>query len=202
MLAKYAKLAKLKTRYFEQGQVLEIRSGDAISQFDLSTEDGRDQVASLVSELAETVLPGTPKVVHAPGHQFTDVSVHSVALMRSISLINLATVRDLGRHLGMELDPMRFRANVYFDGAPAWSELEWLERELSIGSVKLRIVRRTKRCAATSVDPATAERNVNLPLEIQRYMKHGDLGVYAEVVEGGELTPGDVISIDEHSGQK
>ena len=115
--------------------------------------------------------------------------------MRSISLINLETVRDLGERVGIELDPIRFRANLYFEGAPAWSEMEWLGRELVIGDARLKVVRRTKRCAATSVDPATGERGFNLPLAIREYVLHGDLGVYAEVVKGGAISPNDVIEL-------
>ena len=79
----------------------------------------------------------TSRVVNADGHQFTDVSVHSIALMRSISLINLATVRDLSIRLGTQLDPIRFRGNLLFDGATAWSELDWMGREVQIGDVVL-----------------------------------------------------------------
>jgi uncharacterized protein len=200
MLAKYERLAKLKTRYFEDSGELEVRHGDATDRYDLSSDAGRESVAVFMRDFLATPFPGEPKVVHAPGHQFTDVSVHSVALMRSISLINLATVRDLGERVGMELDPIRFRANVYFEGAPAWSELEWLGRELVIGDARLKIVRRTKRCAATSVDPATGERGLNLPLAIREYVVHGDLGVYAEVVKGGPISPHDAIELVSDDG--
>ena len=37
-------------------------------------------------------------------------------------LINLATVRDVERIVGAPVDPLRFRANLYFEGAEAWAE--------------------------------------------------------------------------------
>ena len=39
-----------------------------------------------------------------------------------------------------------------------------------------------------------AVRDVNLPLAIRDYQGHTDLGVYAEVVEGGRIAPGDPIA--------
>ncbi|SPB14451.1 hypothetical protein NOV72_01693 [Caballeronia novacaledonica] len=197
MLAKYERLAQLKTRLIEQTSELEIEHDESTIRFDLATEDGKETAASFMRDFLGVPLPGMPKVVHAPGHQFTDVSVHSIALMRSISFINLATVRDLGERVGMELDPVRFRANVYFDGLPAWSEMEWLGRHIRIGDARLKVVRRTKRCAATSVNPATAERDINLPLQIRDYVNHGDLGVYAEVLTGGEIRPGDKMELED-----
>ncbi|MBB6309800.1 MOSC domain-containing protein [Xanthobacter tagetidis] len=193
MLAKYESLARLRTRLLQAPDRLEVQDGDAAETFALDAVGS----AALAQHLAGVVgvpLPGNPVLVHAPGHQFTDVSVHSVALMRSISLINLDTVADLSRHLSMALDPIRFRANLYFSGVAAWSELDWVERRLSVGDAVLKVVRRTRRCAATSVDPSTAVRDVNLPLAIRDYQGHTDLGVYAEVVKGGRIAPGDPIA--------
>jgi uncharacterized protein YcbX len=197
MLAKYAKLAKLKTRFIEASSELELVSGDTSRRFHLTDDNDRNALASFLGNYVEAPLPGVPRVVSAAGHQFTDVSVHSTALMRSISLINLDTVADFSRHLETDLDPLRFRANLYFQGAPAWSEMEWQGRQLTIGEVVLKIVRRTKRCAATSVEPATGERNMNLPLSLLQYVKHGDLGVYAEVVRGGTIKAGDTVALQD-----
>ncbi|WP_071000364.1 MOSC domain-containing protein [Methylobacterium sp. C1] len=196
MLAKYHRLARLKTRFRPSPDRLEVEDGDGARTFDLEPELGRQELADYLAKVVQEPLPGTPRVVSAQGHQFTDVSVHSVSLMRSVSLINLATVEDLGTHLGRDLDPIRFRANIYFDGAEAWSELDWLGRRLSIGGTVLKVVRRTKRCAATNVNPRTAERDANLPLAIREYRDHGDLGFYAEVEEEGCIAPGDTLRLD------
>ena len=57
------------------------------------------------------------------------------------------------------VDPLRFRANVYFDGVADWSELDWLEREIVLGAARLRVVSAITRCAATEVNPLSAERD-------------------------------------------
>lgn len=195
MLAKYEKLARLRTSFLEASKELEVSVEGTSHRYGLANEADRERLATFLQSFLGVPLPGTPRVVSAPGHQFTDVSVHSVALMRSISLINLDTVADLGKHLGKTLDPLRFRANLYFEGTPAWSEMEWVGRHLTIGEVMLKVVRRTKRCAATSVDPVTGSRDTNLPLSLREYADHGDLGVYVEVVRGGQIKPGDAIQL-------
>ncbi|SAK88962.1 MOSC domain protein [Caballeronia pedi] len=196
VLAKYERLANLKTKYSSESGRLEIAYKGLARVYDLSRKSDRVDVALFTKNFLDVTLPGEPELINAPGHQFTDVSVHSASLMRSISLINLATVRDLQQRVGVFLDPLRFRANLYFDDAPASSELEWLGREITIGTVKLRIARRTKRCPATSVNPETGERNINVPIAIREYVQHGDLGVYAEVLEGGTLTPRDSMHLE------
>lgn len=197
MLAKYEKLAKLKTRFIEATNELEVLFDNTSHRYDLVNETDRGRLVTFLQSFLGVPLPGTPRVVSAAGHQFTDVSVHSVALMRSISLINLDTVADLGKQLDKTLDPLRFRANLYFEGTPAWSEMDWVGRHLTIGEVVLKVVRRTKRCAATSVDPMTGNRDMNLPLALRDYVDHGDLGIYAEVVHGGQIKPGDAIQLEE-----
>lgn len=193
MLAKYERLALLKTRLDLATRVLEVEGDGTTGTFLLNEEGGRRALATFLTEYLSEELPGEAKVVHADGHQFTDVSVHSDTLMRSISLINLATVRDLARHLDRPLDPLRFRANIYFDGADAWSELDWVGRRLRCGDVSLTIVRRTRRCPATSVDLDAGVRDINLPAAIRAYRDHVDCGIYAEVQGTGRVRPGDVL---------
>jgi uncharacterized protein YcbX len=190
MLAKHERLALLRTRLEPRTHTLRMDDGDVSKTFDLRDHADRAGLAAFLTGYLGVELPGVARVTHAPGHQFTDVSVHSTALMRSISLINLATVDDLSRQVGIRLDPRRFRANVYFDGAEPWSELEWVGRELQCGNVRLRIVRRTRRCPATSVDLQRGTRDINLPLAIRNYRQHNDCGIYAEVLTDGRLEPG------------
>ena len=47
-----------------------------------------------------------------------------------ISLINLATVRSLEEQWGYEIDPLRFRANFYIDGAKPWEEFDWIGQDI------------------------------------------------------------------------
>jgi uncharacterized protein YcbX len=193
MLAKYERLALLKTRLDPDKHELFVGGAGSLRTYALAVESGRQAFAKFLTDFLGVMLPGTAKVAHADGHQFTDVSVHSTTLMRSISLVNTATVHDLERHVGFALDPLRFRANIYFEGPEAWSELDWVGRYLRAGDVLLRVVRRTRRCAATSVNLKSGTRDINLPIAISDYRNHGDCGIYAEVLEAGCLQPGQAL---------
>ena len=103
---------------------------------------------------------------------------------------------DLEDKLGVAIDPIRFRANVYFNGLPAWVEQEWVKPEhvLAIGAVRLRVVAPITRCAATEVNPETATRDIAMVAELMRHYGHNIVGVYAEVVSAGEIGIGDQIA--------
>jgi hypothetical protein len=61
--------------------------------------------------------------------------------------------------------------------------------------VKLKVVKRIVRCAATEVDPATGIRDLPVPRIIMDTYDHMDCGIYAEVIAGGAVAQGDRIDI-------
>jgi uncharacterized protein YcbX len=116
-------------------------------------------------------------------------------MMNAVSLINLESVRALAKLIGQELHPLRFRANIYFDGLPPFSELELLNREIAIGPARLKVTMRTGRCAATEVNPETAQRDIPVPRLLSQHLGHANMGVYAEVLDGGEIESGVPVSV-------
>ena len=110
-----------------------------------------------------------------------------------VSIINLDSVAAIEKMVGQPVHPLRFRANLYVRGWPAWSELDLLGRTLAIGDVRLKMVKRIVRCAATNVDPETAARDLNIPHTLMRALGHCDCGVYAEVVAGGTIKTDDKV---------
>ena len=96
--------------------------------------------------------------------------------------------------MGAPVNPLRFRANVYVTGWPAWHEFDLLGRVIMIGSgAQLKIVKRIVRCAATNVDPDTGIRDLSIPDTLLRSFGHADCGVYGEVVGAGEIAVGDEL---------
>ena len=196
MLRRDESLAALETRYDAASARLSIVDPlGARFEADLSTGDGRAATERFFHNYIGEACEGRPKLVEAEGHKFTDISVVSPRMMRAISVINLASVRDLAERVGRALDPLRFRANIHVDGVPAWAELEWVGREVAIGEVRLRGVLRTKRCAAIDVDPRTGARDTNLPKALVKTYGHPDCGVYLEVLQSGVIRPGDGLRL-------
>ncbi len=180
--------AELKSLFDARSGQLTIRARDGgeVTASPL-TEAGRARIAAWLAGFLGEETRGTPRFHYVPGHAFSDVR------MKVISLINLASVDDLSRRAGAARDKLRFRANVYFSGAPAWSELAWTGQEFQAGGSRLRVVKRIPRCAATEVNPQTAERDAKTVAEIRAAFGHPDLGVYAEVIEGGRIGLGDAL---------
>ncbi len=133
-------------------------------------------------------LRGAPKVVRAEDHHFADSSEPY------LHIVNLATVRAIEREVGRPVDPLRFRPNVIIDDVEPWAEATWVGREVTLGPVRLAVRERTDRCAATNVDPATGVRDMDIPALLMRRWRHVAVGIYAEVVAGGDLAVGDAVA--------
>ena len=114
-----------------------------------------------------------------------------------VSIINLASVAAIEGVVGQPVHPLRFRANMYVSGWPAWHEFELLDRTLAIGDVRLKVVKRIVRCAAVNVDPESAARDLDIPHTLLRRFGHSDCGIYAEVIGGGSVRVGDAIGAEE-----
>jgi uncharacterized protein len=193
MLMRNERLAMLHTRFDDTSHMLTIESDGRIAAHgDLRTPAGRHGVESFFAQFCADELRGPPKVLHAPGHSFSDVA------RKVVSIINLASVSALETAIGAPVNPLRFRGNVYVEGWPAWKEFDLLGQEIAIGeSARLKVGKRIVRCAATNVDPETGERDLAVPETLLRSFGHADCGVYAEVIEAGEIAAGNELRADE-----
>ncbi|MEM8552339.1 MAG: MOSC domain-containing protein [Pseudomonadota bacterium] len=195
MLARDAALAKLKSRYDPDTDTLTVENGKAVNHFALSTPEGVAAAEAAVAEALDLSDAQRPKLTRSGCHRFTDVSVVSTQMMNAISLINAARVRAFAQKTDTVADHRRFRGNVVFDGWPAWSELQLEGSRLKLGGATLKVLLRTQRCAATAVNPDTAQRDVQVPQLLKRTMGHMDMGIYAGVIASGSVRPGDEISL-------
>jgi uncharacterized protein YcbX len=128
-LMSHERLAGLETSMDTSGQgaVLTIlRNGKQVARGDLNTPIGRQLIEQFIAGFMGADLRGSPRICHAEGHHFADVPA------RYISLINLATLREMERVAGKPIDPARFRANIIIDGAEPWQEFSWLSKKLRI----------------------------------------------------------------------
>jgi uncharacterized protein YcbX len=195
MLARDARLAALRTHLDTETLRFTIHTGDQLVLVaDLSGEVGAKATVDFFSSLFNLAPEQRPVLARADPHRFTDGSVDSPAFMNAISLINVNSCEELGRRIGRSVDPLRFRANLYFDGWPPFSELDLVDREILVGEVRLRVLSRTGRCAATEVNPDTAQRDIPVPVLLKQNFGHVDMGVYAEVLNAGAIAPGTAIT--------
>ncbi len=189
MLMRDEKLAQLRVRFDpETGDLGIERDGKQVVHAKVTESLGRTVIGQFFAGFMAGAARGTPRLIEAPGHSFSD------ARAKYVSIVNLASVHDLERVARREVDPLRFRANIYIDGLPAWQEFAWTGERIRIGGVDLEVVGPIDRCAATCVNPKTAERDLNVPLFLQRGFGHVDMGVYATVRSAGEVAKGDSLT--------
>ncbi len=109
-----------------------------------------------------------------------------------VLVVNLATVAAFALVAGVEVDPRRFRANLYVEDLEAEAELRWLGRAISAGGATLAVVSRCERCVIITRDPDTAVASPGL-LHLLAQTHDTCMGVYCRVVHPGRVAVGDPI---------
>lgn len=194
-LLRNARIALLQAGFDEVTGLLTLVSpaGETLQADPLTPRGQARLTAFLTAFLGEEARYGE----HAAPPSFRYVAGHSFCDHRTqvISLIGLGSLRALEAAAGAPRDKRRFRANVYVEGLEPWAEFDWLGKTLRIGEVTMVVQERIDRCGATTVNPDTAERDANPVKELKQGFGHVDLGVFAEVVTGGVVRPGDEICV-------
>jgi uncharacterized protein YcbX len=190
MLMRDERLARLDTKFDEATTVLSISEGGRErARGDLMSDEGRKTIEAFMADYMKAELRGAPRIVHAPGFS------HSDAPHKLLSIINMASVRELEKVIGKPIDPMRFRGNLLVEGLEPWEDHHWVGKTIRVGGATLEGVHRIPRCAATNVNLETATRDMDIPKTLQRVYDHVDLGLYVTVKEGGALAMGDAVTL-------
>ena len=116
-------LAQVTTHLDTDTLWLTIRRGDRhVLSGCLGDEADRQALETFMWSLLPN-FSAPPALVRSRGGHFMDKPDNV------ISLINLATIRALEQQWGVVIDPLRFRANVYIDGARPWrNSTGWVRR--------------------------------------------------------------------------
>jgi uncharacterized protein YcbX len=191
VLARFPELARLKTRLGDDGVTFQI--GDAHGfgvETRLDTVDGREALERFLQAFLGAEAPGKLRVLSAPGHRFMD---HPQGY---VSVINLASVRALGWAIGADIDPLRFRANIYLEGLPAWAEDDFVVGALAqFGSAKLKMFKPIVRCVATHANPDTGVRDIEMLDLLRQHFGRDTMGNYFSVEQGGRVRRGDEVRL-------
>lgn len=191
VLARIAEVAKARTAYDETTGVFSASAaGVPDIATPLTTEAGRESFAIWLTALLGDEATAALKVIAAPDPwRFMD---HPLG---HVSIINLASVRDLEQKIGRSLDPLRFRANLYVEGWEPWAENDWTGRMLKVGGAATTVFKPIVRCVATHVDPATAERDIDVVGALQQHYGHALCGIYVQTTVAGRVAEGDRLEL-------
>lgn len=118
-----------------------------------------------------------------------------------VSLLSQASIDMLTRRTNgfKEFEARRFRPNFLLDGCSAHDEDFWLGGIVAIGPrLRLRIVAPDPRCAITTVDPDTGQRDFDTPRLLLTYRPSSRapyFGVYGVVDTPGPVSVGDEVEL-------
>lgn len=194
MLMRNESLARLKTRYDDaSGDLVIHEGGQEVLRAATAHDEGRAAITRFFTGFMPEELRGEPKLLTAPPtYRFTD------SRSGFVSIINLASVADLEARLGQPVDPLRFRGNLMVSGLAPWAENDLVDRELTgPGGLRLQVIKRIERCAATNVDPETGARDMQIPKALMKNYGHVDCGIYCRVLADGALGEGDGLAVAE-----
>ena len=172
MLMRDERLATLRTQFDDATETLTIlRDGKQVARGQLTTPLGRQLIEQFVGAYMRAELRGPPKIVHAPGHSFSDVAA------KCVHVVNPRQRARAGAHPGSAHPTASspFRANVYLERVGPWAEFGWMGKE-GIGEARLScsrgatLVRGDQRCPRA--------RQMAVPADLQRTPGHPGLRVY------------------------
>src|SRR5260370_27014897 len=135
MLMRDERLAGLQTHFDDNTHLLTIReNGKVAARGDLEAAEGRAAIEAFFATNFELELKGPPKVISGGGHSFSDVA------RKVVSIINLGSVTAIEDMVRLPVHPLRFRANLYVSGWPAWHEHHLIVQILAVGDPRLTLL--------------------------------------------------------------
>lgn len=124
-----------------------------------------------------------------------------------VTLVSTASIRRVERqlhdqHLGIE----RFRMNLNLEGLREHEEDEWYGRPIAVGGAVLLVTGPVPRCAVTTYNPTTGDRDASTLKAIVQYRApisapgvpkpiKAPFGVYAHVERPGRVRVGDTVEL-------
>ncbi|MEW9919799.1 MOSC domain-containing protein [Marimonas sp. MJW-29] len=179
-------LAGLWARLDEGARRVTLRH-EALGELTFCPDDAQDQARFLdwIAPLCPANRSRPTGIVSAGARGMTD------SAFPSISIMTTASHQAVAAPLGGVLEPERWRGNIWLDGAAPREENDWIGHEVRIGGAVLRVEEPIERCAHTTANPFTGQRDADTLGTLERSFGHQNFGVYARVIEGGTVRVGD-----------
>jgi uncharacterized protein YcbX len=162
----------------EDGEAVEVRTPSGVR-----LGVGDPALVPLLTEAAG--LEDPVRVERSP------MGLHDAA---PLHVLSEPTLSAMSGWLEDEVDRRRFRANVVVDPADPepFAEAGWVDGRIALGEVLIEVVVPTERCAVTTWDPDTLERDTRVLANIAR-RRENFFGVYARVLRPGWIAVGDPV---------
>jgi len=192
-----------------------IRDGQVHSGFPWLTIRELPELAHYRPRFTEPDRPnGSATLVRAPSGDELDVADPALAARLGpgvrvikqdrgvfdtmpLSLLTTRTLTSLGRLVGSDLAPLRFRPNLLVADCRGgdYPEDAWVGRILRIGGLRMRVDQHDHRCVMVTIDPVTLRRNPAV-LRVIATERDNRLGVYGSTVRPGRIAVGDPVELE------
>ncbi|TJZ90022.1 MOSC domain-containing protein [Paracoccus gahaiensis] len=146
------------------------------------------------ARLIDWLRPLWPQGAPAPSRLVRGAAIWTDQKWPWISILSLASLRDLESRTGQSFGTHRWRGNLWVEGWAPFAERDLIGQSLRIGAVEFRIAAHVGRCDATSANTDTGQPDIDMVATLDRLYGHTDFGVFAEVVTGGPLRLQDQVS--------
>lgn len=178
-------LGELTADYDDDTAIFTIkRKGRAVAHGDLQTQSGRMVLETFLNGYFVQNHRQKLQLFHSGNHG------HLCDDMRPlISLLNLNSVYDIAHKMGSQIDPHRFRANLWSDDLPAWAERDMINDIVMINNIRFKVVDTITRCRAINVNLDHGNVDINILKALQDSYNHCICGIFLEALDDGVLHP-------------
>ena len=152
---------------------------------DMDSADGAAAITGFFADLLGESLAGSPRLMRIDKGAYTDTKAPWISLGGTASVAHVAKV------MGHRQDARRYRLNIMLETETPFEEADLIGHRIALGDAVLQVVEPVGRCAAIDVDPTDGVRGPHLLPRMETSFGHTDLGIFAEITEGGTVTPGD-----------
>jgi uncharacterized protein YcbX len=196
-------LAAVSARYDAPSARMSVTFGNQHLEADLRDSAQREALADFVEMVLRSSKP-SPAAVHPDpsalrlvgnpdgGTRFPDRGGSDV------SILNLASLREVARALGQTVDVGRFRGNLIVDGWEPWAELTLVGKTIRLGAVDVTVKGTIGRCHNVNVDQKTGDDGVAVLKTLESAFGHTKFGVVCGVTDPGVVSVGDAVSVEAH----
>ena len=185
-----------KYNFLHEGNKLTLTlNNKEIITINVNDTNERNDLAKKLIEL-EGSLKNDIRLMRNDEHPFYDTSISNKSMFRnSISLLNINSIKDFENKIDQKIEKSIFRGNLYFDGAEAWEERNWIGKTLKINDVLFKVEKNIPRCVAINLKPKTDDNSFNLLKTLKQTYDHYDMGVYLTPENDGEIKLSDKILV-------
>ena len=137
LIAYDPRLIALESVLLPTGQVTISQHGKILVTGDLSSHASSRPLTEFIADFLGISPRHAVDLAYAGIHQFQDSPTPTLSMRgnyrpHSLSFINLASLDALSQKIGIDLNPLRFRGNLYITEAPAFAERDWLDHRLAL----------------------------------------------------------------------